>query len=273
MNECKHFRRVYATIPGPWAALLALVLSACQPEPGPSSPDAPATTSAAATVQRARVAQVFAEPRRLTDFALLDHTGQAAGRDRLLGHWSLFFFGFTRCPDICPPSLSQLNAIRRQLLAQSSVVGAQVPQIVFISVDPDYDTPQRMAEYLAALIQQEELPPDAVAQRPPAYLGLTGDPRQIKALAVQMGVAYSADDPHRFHRQSDPQVAPDTAEQTEQGENTEIDQPKAGQTRVSHSGAVYLVDPEGAIRALFAPPLPSPAEMRDDLLLLLNQDH
>lgn len=119
------------------------------------------------------------EPRVLADFRLLDQDGREFSLDRLRGQWSLLFFGFTHCPDVCPSALYDLQQVRRTLAEQSP--GAMLPQIVFVSVDPERDTPARMKEYVAFF--------------DPAFIGLTGAPEQLAPLALQMGVAYRVE-PH-----------------------------------------------------------------------------
>lgn len=91
-------------------------------------------------------ATVFAEPRLLPEFELLDHTGAAFTRESLAGQWSLVFFGFTHCPDICPLTLQKLALARRQIAGDGGVV----PEIVFVSVDPARDTSDAVAAYVSA---------------------------------------------------------------------------------------------------------------------------
>ena len=90
-------------------------------------------------------ATTLPQPIALPQFSLLDQSGAEFSRDSLSGHWSLVFFGFTRCPDICPATLQQLVIARSRTLE----VASEFPQIVLISVDPERDTPELMAEYVA----------------------------------------------------------------------------------------------------------------------------
>src|SRR5262245_43229471 len=71
-----------------------------------------------------------------------------SGLDRspLQGRWSLLFFGFTHCPGICPMTLTTLAQVRKQLVGLKA---EQLPQVVLVSVDPERDTPARLAEYVA----------------------------------------------------------------------------------------------------------------------------
>jgi protein SCO1/2 len=92
------------------------------------------------------VATVLPVPTALPDFELTDHTGAPRSRSTFLGNWQLLFFGFTQCPDICPTTLATLTAATQALAEAGS---ANVPGIVLVSVDPDRDTPERLAEYIA----------------------------------------------------------------------------------------------------------------------------
>jgi len=78
--------------------------------------------------------------------ALVDADGAAFASGRLQGHWSLIFFGFTACPTVCPTTLQALSAVARD---PGSGVSSGATQIVFVSLDPERDTPPRMKSYLA----------------------------------------------------------------------------------------------------------------------------
>ncbi|HWQ85904.1 SCO family protein [Brevundimonas sp.] len=99
-------------------------------------------------------------------FQLVNQEGQAVDQTMLDGKWSLVFFGFTWCPDFCPTTLTMLEATKRQLGERAKDV-----QIVFVSVDPERDTPQALKDYLSS---------DGFPQ---GVIGLTGTPEQVKAAA------------------------------------------------------------------------------------------
>ena len=80
----------------------------------------------------------FDEPRPISEFVMTDHLGQRAELANLKGGWSLLFFGFTTCPDICPTTLSVLN--------KAISAADDPPTVVMVSVDPDRDTPERLAQ-------------------------------------------------------------------------------------------------------------------------------
>ena len=99
-------------------------------------------------------------------FQLVDHDGRPVDQTMLEGKWSLVFFGFTYCPDYCPTTLQALDATKRRLGDKAKDL-----QIVFISVDPQRDTPQALKDYLSS---------DGF---PEGVIGLTGAPEQVKAAA------------------------------------------------------------------------------------------
>ena len=119
------------------------------------------------------------EPRIIADFNLVDQRGEPFSLEQFKGHWSLLFFGFTACPDACPNTLYQLQQARKLMLNEEDA--SQIPQIYFVSIDPERDTPQKLAAYLGYF--------------DPAFTGLTGENAQLNALALQLGVAHFVE-PH-----------------------------------------------------------------------------
>jgi len=99
-------------------------------------------------------------------FQLVDQNGRAVDQTILNGKWSAVFFGFTYCPDVCPTTLQTLAAAEEALGDKADDL-----QIVFISVDPERDTPQQLKTYLSL----EAFPRDVI--------GLTGTPEQVAAAA------------------------------------------------------------------------------------------
>ena len=96
-----------------------------------------------------------------SEFSLVDHTGKPVTDEDFAGKWQILFFGFTSCPDVCPTTLNDVSLILEELGD-----GAEQVAPLFISVDPERDTPHVMAEY--------------VANFDPRIVGLTGSPEQIK---------------------------------------------------------------------------------------------
>ena len=100
------------------------------------------------------------------DFTLTNQDGQVVDQTILNGKWTLVFFGFTYCPDYCPTTLGVLNAVQERMGDKAKDL-----QIVFISIDPERDTPQMLKDYLSS-----DGFPDGV-------IGLTGTPEQVAKAA------------------------------------------------------------------------------------------
>src|SRR5690606_14968452 len=98
-------------------------------------------------------------------------TGAAFTRANLEGRWSLVFFGFTHCPAICPNTLAVMQQTKTAL--ETLPLELQ-PQLVFVSVDPERDTPEKMHEYVRFF--------------GPTLRGVTGAPERIAALTDALGV-------------------------------------------------------------------------------------
>lgn len=116
---------------------------------------------------------VFSTPQKLPAFVLNDHDGKPFNPERLLNQWSMIFVGFTTCPDVCPMTLSNLEAVRADLSFR--LKPEDIPQIVFLAVDPDRDTPV-LKEYLHYFH--------------PDYVGITGDKKEIDRLVKSIGGFY-----------------------------------------------------------------------------------
>jgi protein SCO1/2 len=123
--------------------------------------------------------RILPEPRVLADFDLVDQDGQPFSLQRLNGKWSLLFFGFTHCPDVCPSALYDLHQVNQAVAGSGGDKNAY--QVIFVSVDPERDSPQRLKEY--------------VTYFDPDFLAVTGSPEQLAALSKQIGVAYRIE-PH-----------------------------------------------------------------------------
>lgn len=87
---------------------------------------------------------LFEQPRVLAQFQLEDQQGEVFSNEQLIGKWSLFFIGYTSCPDVCPTTLSKLAALYPKL-QQASDNGFQV---VFVSADPARDSQEKRLDYI-----------------------------------------------------------------------------------------------------------------------------
>ena len=105
-------------------------------------------------------------------FALIDDNGKPFTEAELKGKWHLVFFGYTHCPDICPTALNDLSLALNQLGAKGKEVG-----VVFISVDPERDTPEVLKAYLESFGGP--------------ITGLTGTAHEVAAAAKDYHVYYA----------------------------------------------------------------------------------
>jgi protein SCO1/2 len=112
--------------------------------------------------------------RPLPDFALVDQSGRPFGKTGLSGRWNLLFFGFTSCPDICPTTLTTLAGVEKAL---GDLPANDRPQVVFVSVDPQRDTPDRVDAYVKFFS--------------PTFRGVTGTADGIAVLAEALHVPYA----------------------------------------------------------------------------------
>ncbi|MCP5140732.1 MAG: SCO family protein [Gammaproteobacteria bacterium] len=119
-------------------------------------------------------ATVLPVPKALPPFTLRSHDGAEFGNAGFEGKWSFVFFGYTFCPDVCPVALSTFREVKA-LLARRAQEPDDV-EFVFISVDPERDTLERLRMYV------EYFDPD--------FVGVTGDQDQLLMLSRQMGVVY-----------------------------------------------------------------------------------
>lgn len=113
--------------------------------------------------------QPLPTPVALTDFALSNQDGNSVTKNDFTDKWSLVFFGFTYCPDVCPTTLAEMNRIAKNVERDNF-------QVVMISVDPERDTPEQLKSYMEYFN--------------PKFQGWTGPLNQIEQLARQMHVFF-----------------------------------------------------------------------------------
>jgi protein SCO1/2 len=145
--------------------------------------------------------------RELPPMDLVDQQGAPFDAARLKGRWSLLFFGFTNCPDVCPLTLAMLAQLEKSL---ADLPEELRPQVVLMSVDPQRDTPERLAAY--------------VKHFSPTFVGTTGAPEAVESFTRKLGV------PVAMHMLED------------------------GAYTVDHSAALFLINPDAELRAVFSPP-------------------
>ena len=106
------------------------------------------------------------------DFQLRDPQGKTRSLQDFRGKYVLVFFGFTQCPAICPTALARAAAMKQQMGKDGERL-----QVIFISIDPERDTPELMAEYTKAF--------------DPSFIGLRGNEQETKQVADEFKVFYA----------------------------------------------------------------------------------
>lgn len=131
-------------------------------------------------------------------FTMVNQKGETVSEKSFAGKPMLLFFGYTYCPDVCPTELQVMAEALRQLGDKASDI-----QPILVSIDPARDTPQVLADY--------------VANFGPQFVGLTGTPEQVKAMADAYRVFYA-----KVENKDDPQAY-----------------------LMDHSSIIYLMGPDG----------------------------
>ena len=115
-------------------------------------------------------------PREIAPFSLVDQHGVEFDNARLKGHWSLLFFGFTSCPDVCPVTLAALAQVEQKLVDAGRQDLLDQLNVYFVSVDPERDDAAVIAKYVDAFS--------------PRFTGVTGSREALAAFAQQLNVAF-----------------------------------------------------------------------------------
>jgi protein SCO1/2 len=113
--------------------------------------------------------------RLLHPFKLTEHNNTVFDEKRLQGKWSFVFFGYTSCPDVCPTTLYVLSSIHGLLVDETGGIPDDM-QVVFISVDPARDTPEKLANYITYFNKD--------------FIGATANKAEIDKLTRQFGAGY-----------------------------------------------------------------------------------
>lgn len=177
----------------------------------------PAAPAAAPQTQAVRL---FQPARELPAFNLRQSDGTALVPGELKGHWTLVFLGFTHCPDICPTTLAQLSAAQKQW---ESLPESTRPRVLFVSVDPERDSPDRIGEYAHAFHRDT--------------LAATADLPALEAFTRSLSLV--------FAKVPAPEGAP------------------ADQYSVDHSATMAVLDPQGRMSGLVQQPLDVPGIAAD----------
>jgi protein SCO1/2 len=143
-------------------------------------------------------------PQAVKNFTLTNTEGERVELAALRGKYVLLFFGYSYCPDVCPTTLADLSRAVKVLGKDAEQV-----QVLMITVDPERDTPERLGHYLSAFN--------------PSFMGLTGTPEEISAVATGFGI---------FHEKHEGSAATGYL--------------------VDHTATVSVIDPDGYLRMLFS---------------------
>lgn len=162
---------------------------------------------------------ILSPARKIAVPALVKDNGQTFAIDDLTGQWHLLFFGYTHCPDICPTTMGVLAQAKKAAEADGQIF----PRVVFVSVDPERDKVEMLGQYVRYFDKD--------------FIGVTGDPTLIQALALQMSVVYMKM-PAEAGADADGYV-------------------------VDHSSALLLLNPEGRLEAFLNPPHEPATILRD----------
>jgi len=207
----------------------AAVLMQRGDEAAPSAPNADASSAqspadiaddkALAAIQNKLVNTLLVPTnfRSVPSFSLTDINGEPVDESLFHDHWSVVFFGFTHCPDVCPITLTVMKEVLAQLATQAESGNQSdgvipTPQTVFVSVDPKRDTPEILKPYLGFFH--------------PDFKAITGDLNGVHQLSKSLGIATSftvhEDDPTQYD--------------------------------VDHTASMLLIDPQGRMRAKLSAP-------------------
>jgi protein SCO1/2 len=110
-------------------------------------------------------------PRAVADFSLTGSDGRPFTKAAFSGHWNLVFAGYTFCPDVCPTTLADVKAALGKLGPQAAKL-----QVTFVSIDPERDTPERLAQY--------------VHYFDPSFRAATGTKENLDKLGQSLGYVY-----------------------------------------------------------------------------------
>jgi len=142
--------------------------------------------------------------------------------EMLKGKWHMLLFGYTFCPDVCPVELTVLHQMMAILRTQIS--SEQLPQIVFISIDPERDSPEIIADY--------------VKYFDPDFIGLTGNKKELQILTMPLGITWMKQ-----------------KNALKNNNNIPVNKNKTNENYlISHTTTIILVNPKMKVAGLFPAP-------------------
>lgn len=172
-------------------------------------------------------------PRVLPAFSLQQSDGTALTGEELHGQWTLVFIGFTHCPDVCPTTLAQLASAQKQWAALPE---ASRPRVLFVSADPDRDTPKITGDYAHAFNNDS--------------LAATAPVPELEAFARSMSLVFM-----KVPNESRP-------DESRPGHNG-----RADDYSIDHSASMVVLDPHARMAGVIVPPF-DPKAIAEDLIAL-----
>jgi protein SCO1/2 len=157
----------------------------------------------------------YQQARPISAFSLTDELGQPFSNTQLLEKWSLVFFGYTSCPDVCPTTLQNLNFIYDDLTTIASN-----SQVLLVSVDPKRDTTQKLEQYIGYFN--------------PNFKALRAEHDVLFPFSRNLGLMYAI-----------------TSKEEKKGEVDVVAEDES--YWVDHSASLVLINPAGKIAAIFKP--------------------
>ena len=128
----------------------------------------------ACTKREPEFSTVLDDPKPLSDFSLNRENGASFNLESLKDSWSVLFFGYTHCPDVCPLTIYQLAEANKKLAGTID----NPPRIILVSVDPDRDSNEVLEKYVNAFGEN--------------VIGITGNIEELKKLTDQLGIFFKA---------------------------------------------------------------------------------
>jgi len=168
--------------------------------------------------------------RQAPDFNLIDQDGLPISLKRFRGKVVLIEWGYTNCPDVCPVTLSKLKKVMEELGNRSADV-----QVLFITVDPERDTPERLKKYIPYFNKD--------------FIGVTGTPEGIKKTARDYGVTIVKHEKVYGRSEKD----------------------HWDKYLMTHTNTVFLVDGDGTLLLTYPHYLLEPANIASDIKKLLRE--
>ncbi len=155
---------------------------------------------------------MYPQSRALPDFNLRQSDGTSLVPGELKGHWTLVFIGFLSCPDVCPTTLADLARAQQQW---TTIPEGLRPRVLFVSIDPERDTPARVGEYAHAFHKDT--------------LAATADVPELERFATALGFVF--------------QKVP----------GKHMDE-NPNDYSMDHSAGIAVLDPQGRLAGLIRPP-------------------